>query len=226
MCLSWNSIKITNDRSNFYRKRNNDFYVYFYAIKLHNVVKIKILLFILAGIFFSCKNEKSNTHINHTQYKQTNLNKKGLSKKTYALSMFGVAHGHIDYSSPKVRGRIIFGGLLPFNEVWQSGAHMATSIDTNKKLMINNQILDEGKYAIFTIPSKKNWTFIINKNWQQHGKDDYNPKDDVIRFIVKPINLDNLVEELRYEVKKTENKKGEINLIWERVKISFPFTII
>ena len=92
--------------------------------------------------------------------------------------------------------------------------------------MINNQILDEGKYAIFTIPSKKNWTVIINKNWQQHGKDDYNPKDDVIRFIVEPINLDNLVEELRYEVKKTENKKGEINLIWERVKISFPFTII
>ncbi len=96
--------------------------------------------------------------------KKSFINKKGLSKKTYAMSMIGDAHIHIDYSSPKVRGRIIFGGLLPFNEVWQSGAHMATSIETNKKLMINNQILDEGKYEIFTIPSKKNWTFIINKN--------------------------------------------------------------
>ena len=96
--------------------------------------------------------------------------------------MINGAHIHIDYSSPSVRNRIIFGGLLAFDEVWQSGAHNATWIETDYDLKINDKLLKMGKYGFFTIPSKDEWIIIFNSNWDQHGKDEYDEKDDVLRL--------------------------------------------
>ncbi len=141
------------------------------------------------------------------------------------MEMIGDAHIHIDYSSPGVRGRIIFGGLVGYDNVWQAGAHNATWIETNKDLIINDEILPKGKYGFFTIPSKKDWTIMINKNWEQHGKDDYDEKDDVIRFKVKPTISTEITEHLEYRVNKISESEGTISLAWEKVTINFPFKI-
>jgi hypothetical protein len=151
--------------------------------------------------------------------------KKPLSPHTSAMAMIGDAHVHIDYSSPGVRGRIIFGGLVGYDNVWQAGAHNATWIETNKDVVINDQVLPKGKYGFFTIPSKADWTVMINKNWDQHGKDEYNEKDDVIRFNVTPQISEEITEQLVYKVEKTNETKGVISLAWEKVTISFPFKI-
>jgi len=125
-----------------------------------------------------------------------------------------------------VRGRIIFGGLLPYDEIWQAGAHMATWIETNKDLKIEGEILPAGKYGFFTIPSKTEWILIFNKNWQQHGKDEYDEKDDVLRFKASPEFSKEVQEHLEYRITETANNKGMVSLAWEKVRVRFPFEII
>ena len=171
------------------------------------------------------KEEQQHQHQNVKVEKEGTTPKKPLSPHTSTMAMIGDAHIHIDYSSPGVRGRIIFGGLLAYDQVWQAGAHMATWIETNKDLEIDGKVLPSGKYGIFTIPSKDEWTVMINKKWDQHGKDEYDEKDDVIRFNVKPITLEESIEHLAYQVNKIDDQNGSISLAWEKVKIEFPFTI-
>ncbi len=182
----------------------------------------KLIFLLLVTLSCSTSNNNDAGHANH--FKSDN-NKSGLSPHTVAMAMVGGAHIHIDYSSPSVRNRIIFGGLLAFNEVWQSGAHNATWIETDYDLLVNGNELKKGRYSFFTIPNKDNWTVIFNKNWEQHGKDEYDQKDDVFRFQVKPIILTKLVENLKYEVNEIDENKGSISLSWEKIKIIIPFEI-
>ena len=194
-------------------------------------MKKLIVVLVLIISVFNCKNESrqtdKNEHENHvtTSEKDEAPKKKVLSPHTSAMAMIGDAHIHIDYSSPGVRGRIIFGGLVGYDNVWQAGAHMATWMETNKELTINGMVLQPGKYGFFTIPSKEDWTVMINKNWNQHGKDDYDEQDDVIRFKVTPSYSDEIMEHLEYKVNKVSESEGTISLAWEKVIIRFPFEI-
>ena len=188
------------------------------------------LLIVIMLTIVSCKNEKSSSeeqkhnHNSETE-KVEQSKKKPLSPHTETMAMIGDAHIHIDYSSPGVRDRIIFGGLVGYDQVWQAGAHMATWIETNKDLIINGETLPKGKYGFFTIPSKDDWTVMINKNWEQHGKDEYDEKDDVIRFKITPTLSEEITEHLEYMVNKIDNKSGTISMTWEKVKLEFPFAI-
>jgi hypothetical protein len=172
------------------------------------------------------KNEKKeipNAQEIKQQVKPTK--KKVLSPHATAMTMIGDAHIHMDYSSPGVRNRIIFGGLLSYDAVWQAGAHNATWLETNKDLVIAGKTLTAGKYGFFIIPSKEEWIVIFNTNWDQHGKDEYDTKDDVLRLKVKPIISETVTEHLEYKVKMVNNNEGSISLAWEKVSISFNFTI-
>ncbi|MGK0255273.1 MAG: hypothetical protein ACI9OE_002800 [Mariniflexile sp.] len=193
----------------------------------------KIILFIVINLLLvSCKNEKTNSeqqkhnHNNAPKEKIDEPKKKPLSPHTAAMAMVGDAHVHIDYSSPGVRGRIIFGGLVAYDSVWQTGAHNATWIETTKDLTINGKLLPKGKYGFFTIPSKKDWTVIFNKNWEQHGKDDYDQKEDVIRFKVTPTITEAITEHLEYKVTKTNESEGVIYFAWEKATLNIPFKVV
>ena len=117
------------------------------------------------------KNEKKEIP-NAQEIKQQvkSVKKKVLSPHATAMTMIGDAHIHIDYSSPGVRNRIIFGGLLSYDAVWQEGAHNATWLETNKDLVIAGKTLTAGKYGFFIIPSKDEWTVIFNTNWDSMEK--------------------------------------------------------
>ncbi|WP_142785852.1 DUF2911 domain-containing protein [Changchengzhania lutea] len=190
------------------------------------------ILFLCIMILVSCKDTKTKVQ---EQAPETETEQKGtisepekkkpLSPHTSAMAIIGDAHIHIDYSSPGVRDRIIFGGLVGYNNVWQAGAHNATWIETNKELTISGKVLPAGKYGFFTVPSKDDWTIMINKNWNQHGKDEYDEKDDVIRFKVSPEISEDIQEYLEYKVTKTSDNSGTINMNWEKVNIEFPFTV-
>ncbi|EMR03336.1 hypothetical protein ADICEAN_01513 [Cesiribacter andamanensis AMV16] len=142
------------------------------------------------------------------------------------MAMVGGAHIHIDYSAPSVRNRMIYGGLVALDEVWVSGAHNATWLETDKPLKIAGNTLPAGKYALFTIPSAGDWTVIFNRNWDQHGKDEYEQSEDVFRFTIKPETLQESKEQLAYEVNKVSETAGTISLAWETKKISFPFEVV
>ena len=184
--------------------------------------------FLLVAIVLSCKNQSHGAaeHDQHTAGKKTVAStKKNLSPHTFAMNMIGDAHIHIDYSSPSINGRIIFGDLLPFGEVWQSGTHKATWFETNKDLLIDNKVLKAGKYGLFTIPSKEEWTVIFNTNWDQHGKEDYDPKEDVLRFKVKPEYTEKALENLTYKVAGLSESEGKVSLSWENISIGFKLKV-
>ncbi len=151
---------------------------------------------------------------------------KDTSKKSIKSMAVGVINGDsvkIKYHSPGVRNRIIWGGLVPYDEVWVTGAHDATTLEIDKPFVVGGVEIPAGKYAFFTIPGKKSWTIIINKNWKQHLAMEYDEKDDVVRVKVKPAKNEH-TERLQYFIES--NKKGSVIAVaWEKIRIEFPITI-
>lgn len=190
------------------------------------------IIFLCIILLVSCKEtpkdveEPQNKEATEQKTTRAELaKKKPLSPHTSAMAMVGDAHIHFDYSSPGVRNRIVFGGLLPYDVVWQAGAHMATWMETNKDLNINGKKLKAGKYGFFVIPNQDQWTIIFNTNWDQRGKDEYDKKDDVLRFKVAPKVSDAIQEHLEYKIVQTNNAEGTISLGWEKVIVEFPFKV-
>lgn len=142
-----------------------------------------------------------------------------------AVGAIGNANVIIRYHSPGVRNRMIWGGVVPYDEVWVTGAHNATTLEVDRSFAVGGKTIEAGKYALFTIPGKTTWTFIINKNWDQHLTDDYNAKDDIIRIPVTPIQPKKKLERLQYFVRKEANTKGVIAVGWDKLMIELPITI-
>jgi len=148
---------------------------------------------------------------------------KDSSKKSIKSMAIAVVKGDsikINYHSPGVRKRIIWGGLVPYDEVWVTGAHTATTLTLNEDYMINGTLVTAGKYAFFSIPGSTEWTLIINKNWAQHLATDYNEREDVVRIKVVPQQNDYL-ERLQYFIEPAEKNMIEISVAWEKLKVSF-----
>ena len=146
------------------------------------------------------------------------------SLKAKALGAIGTVGITINYYSPAVRGRVIWGGLVPFENVWVTGAHRATNIDFNQEVVIEGVTIAPGKYGLFTIPGKEEWTIIINKHWNQHLADDYDQKHDIVRVKVKPEVEEVNQERLRFVVESENTNTGEIVMYWEKVEVSMPVT--
>lgn len=153
---------------------------------------------------------------------------KDTSKKSIKSMAVAIIHGDsikINYHSPGVRKRIIWGGLVPYDEVWVTGAHDATTIEIGKPFIIDGKEIPAGKYALFTIPGKAEWTIIINKHWKQHLATEYDEKDDVVRMKIKP-KKNAHTERLQYFIKDFGNNKGAIAVAWEKLRIEFGVTTL
>ena len=134
-----------------------------------------------------------------------------------AVSVTGKINGAtitINYSSPSVKGRVIWGELVPFNKVWRAGANDATTIETDKELSIEGQKLPAGKYSFFVIPNEKECVIIFNKEAKQWGAYKYNEAEDQLRVTVKQQLADTNVEGLIYNI-----NKNSIVLSWEKWNI-------
>lgn len=135
----------------------------------------------------------------------------------------GDTHIHITYGSPGVRGRIIWGGLVKYDDVWSAGAHNATVVEFNKNVQIDGKTIGAGNYGFFTIPGRASWTLILNKNYKQHLADHYNPQLDVLRYSTQPKYTADTTQRLTYEVNKVADREGLITLKWETVTVQLPF---
>lgn len=147
------------------------------------------------------------------------------SPKAYAVGKIGGANFTINYYSPATRGRMIWGGLVAYDNVWVTGAHKATNIEFDHDIKVGETIVTAGKYAFFTIPGKDQWTVIFNKNWNQHLADDYSEAEDVVRLNVVPETEEQQQERLRYVIKDEGAGAGEIVMYWEKLEVSIPVTI-
>src|SRR5476649_939872 len=98
---------------------------------------------------------------------------------------FGLGKISITYSRPNVKGRVIFGGINPYGQVWRTGANAATTINFSEKVIIEGHNVPAGTYSMFTIPEKDEWTIILNKVVKQWGAYSYKESEDFLRFKVK-----------------------------------------
>lgn len=193
-----------------------------------------LIMLLLSIVVIGCGNdpktqesqEAQETHEHPAATTDTTSTPKSLSPHTSTMAMINDAHIHVDYSSPSVRDRVIFGGLVGYNTVWQAGAHKATWIETNKDLMIQGKKLSAGKYGFFVIPGKEEWKVMFNTRWDQHGKDDYNETENVLSLSVTPEELGEIQESLVYEITETSQKSGILILKWEKIKIEVPFEVL
>lgn len=146
----------------------------------------------------------------------SNAQQKATSTAEVATGKINGSNITIKYGSPSVRGREIWGGLVPFNEVWRAGANDATTIETDKDLTIQGLKLPAGKYSFFVIPNAKECILIFNKDAKQWGSYKYKEANDQIRITVKQKASDLSTEKLVYTI----NVK-DIVLSWEKWNIAF-----
>jgi Protein of unknown function (DUF2911) len=128
----------------------------------------------------------------------------------------------ITYGQPQKKTRQVFGKLVPFDQIWRTGANEATEITITKDILINQQPLKAGTYALFTIPGKENWIIIINSDVGMWGSYNYNSKKDVLRFEVPAVSTGAIVFEPFTISIDTKNDQATITLAWDTTQVSFP----
>lgn len=142
------------------------------------------------------------------------------SPKRVVMTTINNTHIHIEYGSPGVKGRMIWGGLVAYDQVWATGAHNATTVDFSTPVNIGGKKIPKGKYALFTIPGKNEWVIIINSRNNQHLADEYNAAEDLVRVKVKPLK-NKMTQRLTYDIEK-QGKDAAITIAWEYLKLVLP----
>ncbi len=128
----------------------------------------------------------------------------------------------IKFSRPGVKGRQIWGALVPYDQVWRTGANEATTIAFSDDVWINGQKLPKGTYAFFTIPGRDQWTLVFNSQGEQWGAFNYDQSKDVLRVTVKP-ERDQFREWMQFTIPEMTTDTAKVVLRWENVAV--PFTV-
>lgn len=132
----------------------------------------------------------------------------------------GVTDISIDYSCPGVKGRTIWGELVPFNKAWRTGANEVTSITFSDEVKVEGNTLAAGTYGIHTIPAEKEWDIIFSGNTKVNASSNFDEKKEVLRFKVKPAS-NPFTERMTFTFSDMTDNSAMINLIWEKVRVSF-----
>jgi hypothetical protein len=136
----------------------------------------------------------------------------------------GVTHITIDYSSPGVKNRTIWGELVPFGEVWRTGANEVTSITFDDPVKINGTVLPAGTYGIHTIPGETEWEIIFSKDTEVDAGSNYDAEKDALRIKVKPEEAP-FIERMIFIFTNTTDNKTTANLRWEKLRIPFDIEV-
>jgi hypothetical protein len=131
----------------------------------------------------------------------------------------------VAYYAPSMHGRPVMGGLVPYGQVWCTGANYATAITADAALQMGGLKLPKGSYSIWTIPTEKEWTLIVNKQTGQFHLN-YDSSRDFGRTKMNLKTLADPVETFRIELRSEGANKGTLALMWERTEASIPFTVI
>jgi hypothetical protein len=129
----------------------------------------------------------------------------------------------IDYCRPYMKGREIFGGLVPYGEVWRTGANEATTFTVNEDVMFGGKKLAAGTYGLFTIPEPDSWTIILNSVAEQWGAFDYDPTRDVLRVEAKTEPVEQPLEQLTITLGATDSGM-ELVFAWDSTAVRVPIS--
>ncbi len=173
-------------------------------------VKIKFHLILFTAIFFS---------ILHCGYGQEEI-KPRLSPLEIVTVKYESTYVKVTYGRPHKKGRDVFGDLVPYSEIWRTGANEATEITVTKDVMINKRRLKAGTYTIFTIPQKDKWKVIFNSDLGQWGSYNYNPAKNVLEIDAPVSELDITYEPFTIEL-QLEKNEAQLLMMWDKTQASF-----
>lgn len=146
------------------------------------------------------------------------------SPKATVSQVVGLTEVSIAYCRPGVKGRTIWGGLVPYDQVWRTGANEATTITFSTDVAIDGTPLAAGTYGLFTIPGKEEWTIIFNKGAKQWGAYEYKQADDILRIKVKS-QAAPFAERLTFSFPNTATDMTDVAMNWEKVQIVFAIKV-
>jgi hypothetical protein len=135
---------------------------------------------------------------------------------------FGLANVELSYSRPGIKGRKIFGDLVPFGKVWRTGANSATTLTFGDAVTIGGTKIPAGKYGLLTIPDKKNWIIIISKQTDVTSPADYKQDQDLVRTEVKTMDMDNSLETFTMQFANVKPSTCELHIMWDKTVVALP----
>ncbi len=135
---------------------------------------------------------------------------------------FGLGNIELSYSRPNMKGRKIFGDLVPFGKVWRTGANSATTLTFSDEVTIGGTKVPAGKYGLLTIPGESEWTVIITKQTDVTSPAAYKQDQDVVRVMVKPYVLAMPVETLSMQIANITDNACDIRLMWDKTAVAIP----
>lgn len=147
------------------------------------------------------------------------------SPRDSAVATLGGARVVVDYGRPSRRGRQIFGGLVPYNAVWRTGANAATSLVTNQPLRMGNTTIPAGSYTLYTIPAESGWTLIVNKQTGQRGTE-YNQGQDLARIPMQVKQAPAATEQFTIAIEPNGATGGVLAMTWDTTRAEVPFTVV
>lgn len=135
----------------------------------------------------------------------------------------GLTDIEVSYSRPGQKGRAIFGDLVPYGKIWRTGANSATTISFSDDVKVGGKEVPAGKYALYTMPGKDEWTVMVYKNTSLGGNvGAYNEEDELTRFTVKPSTLPFSVESFTFMFNDLTDKSANLYLIWANTQVAIP----
>ena len=140
-------------------------------------------------------------------------------KQDFALSSI-----ELSYSRPGMKGRKIFGDLVPFEKIWRTGANTATTLTFGEEVIIGGVKVKAGKYGLLSIPDKKNWTLIITKQLDVTSPDAYKQDQDVVRVEAKTMNMDESLESFTMQFANVKPNSCELHIMWDKTAVTLPIT--
>lgn len=146
------------------------------------------------------------------------------SPTAYIKQNFGLSQIEISYSRPGVKGRKIFGDLVPYGKVWRTGANSATTITFGDDVTIGDKKVPAGNYGLLTIPGENEWTVIITKQTDVTSPAAYKQDQDVVRVAVKPYQLPFSIETFTIGLGDITGDSCKLELMWDNVYVNVPIT--
>ena len=143
------------------------------------------------------------------------------SPKGKVQQVVGLTNVEVEYSRPSIKGRVIFGDLVPFDKLWRTGANLNTTIEFSAPVKFGDVDVKAGKYSLFTVPGKEVWVVHLNSNTELWGEDEFKAEENVATIKVKAEAAD-LTETLTIDIANVVNDRAELELRWEKTKVLIP----
>lgn len=146
------------------------------------------------------------------------------SPKARVEQRVGLTDVSVDYASPAIKGRAVWGALVPYDKPWRTGANAATKLTVSRDFTFAGKPVPAGSYALYTVPGKAAWTVALSSSLEAWGNDGFDTKKDVMRVVVKPVAAAPR-ERMTFTFANTTDNSTQLDLEWEKLRVSVPITV-